>query len=130
MKNLIIEQTKSSPSILFDAKTGTLEIRGKSYPEDASKFYTPVFDWIAEYFTVHAGRPTVVNLEVIYLNSSSSKALLVLLDMLDSEAKKGTDVVVNWYYHEGNETSIECGEEFREELGAVVFNMAALPREH
>jgi hypothetical protein len=127
MKNLVIEQTKSSPSIRFDAEAGTLDIRGKSYPEDASKFYSPVFDWVTEYFTNHAHTTTVVNLEIIYLNSSSSKALLVLLDMLDTQAKQGNDVIVNWRYHEGNEMAIECGEEFGDELEAVTYNMAALP---
>ncbi|MBI5248525.1 MAG: DUF1987 domain-containing protein [Desulfomonile tiedjei] len=126
MENLVLEATKSSPSIFFDAEKGVLEIKGKSYPENAAKFFSPVLDWLKEYLASAETGNTVVNMEIIYLNSSSSKAFLNLFDVLESAAKNGQQVVVNWRYHEENETALECGEEFREELQSVIFNLVEL----
>ena len=43
MSNLYIEQTKSTPRIQFEADSNKLRIEGQSYPENAFKFYEPVF---------------------------------------------------------------------------------------
>lgn len=126
MENLTVEATKSTPSIFFDAQRGNLEIRGKSYPENAAKFYAPVFEWLNSYLQAYDTATVQVTLEIIYLNSSSSKALLNLLDMLDRAAKSGREVVISWRYHEEDETALECGEEFKEDLESAVFNLVKM----
>lgn len=126
MENLTIEATKSSPSIVFDAQSGMLEIRGKSYPENAAKFYAPVLEWVNSYLQSSHNARLRMTLEIIYLNSSSSKAFLNLLDILDRSAKDGREVVINWLYHEDDETSLECGEEFQEEVESAIFNLVAI----
>ena len=70
---------------------------------------------------------TQLNLEIIYLNSSSSKILLNLFDMLDDAARRGQEIVINWRYHEESETALECGEEFAEELTTAKFNLVMIP---
>jgi len=126
MESLFIGATKSPPMVRFDADAGLLEIAGKSYPENASKFYTPVFHWINEYLKTVSPQPIRLNLEIIYLNSSSSKVLLNLLDILDQAAGDGREIVINWRYHEDNETALECGEEFAEEIGNALFNLVKI----
>jgi hypothetical protein len=37
--------------------------------------------------------------------------------------------VVNWKYHADNNTALECGEEFQEDLENVAFNLVELPGE-
>ena len=126
MENLTLGATKSTPSISFDAQSGILEIRGRSYPENAAKFYAPVYEWLKSYLgSAHPGI-VEVTLEITYLNSSSSKALLNLLDILDSAAKGGREVIITWLYHEEDETGLECGEEFKEDLEAAVFNLVQI----
>jgi hypothetical protein len=129
MDDLRLEATKSTPAIHFDAKDGVLAITGKSYPENAAKFYGPILEWIDRYLDSNEDGNVVVNLEIVYLNSSSSKAFLNLFDILDRFAKKGRNVVINWRYHEENETALECGEEFIEDLQALQFNLVKITAE-
>ncbi|MDQ7781640.1 MAG: DUF1987 domain-containing protein [Desulfomonilaceae bacterium] len=126
MDNLIVEATKSSPWICFDAENRILEIKGKSYPENASEFFAPVFEWLKKYFASTQTAPTEVNLDIIYLNSSSSKAFLVLFDILEQAARNGHTVHVNWRYDEDDETALELGEEFMEDLEFVSFNLVKI----
>jgi hypothetical protein len=128
MDNLVLEATHSSPYLNFDRDAGLLEIKGKSYPENAAKFYGPVLEWLRNYLaSIDTLTVTVVNIEIIYLNSSSSKAFLNLFEVLEAAAQAGKKVIVNWRYHGENETALECGEEFAEDLEAVTFNLVEIP---
>lgn len=126
MENLTVEATKSTPAIFFNAQEGILEIKGKSYPENAAKFYAQVFDWVRSYLESTDKTRVRLILEIVYLNSSSSKALLNLLDMLDGSATNGREVVITWRYHPENETALECGEEFKEDLESAIFNLVEI----
>jgi hypothetical protein len=123
MENLIIKATKSSPAICLDAQTRILEISGESYPENAANFYTPVFEWIDRFFGQMNNAPVTVNITLHYFNSSSSKVLMDIFDRLEKAQTDGTPIVVNWRYHEENDTAVECGEEFKEEIECIAFNM-------
>jgi hypothetical protein len=125
MENLIIKATKSSPSIHLDAQTRILEIAGESYPENAANFYAPVFEWIDLFFSQMNDTPVMVNITLHYFNSSSSKVLMDVFDRLESAQTNGTPIIVNWRYHEENDTAIECGEEFKEDIEHIAFNMVA-----
>jgi hypothetical protein len=128
MDKLILEATHSSPYLYFDRDAGSLEIKGKSYPENAAKFYGPVLEWLRNYLaSIDTQTVTVVNMEIIYLNSSSSKAFLNLFEALEAAAQEGKKIIVNWRYHGENETALECGEEFAEDLKAVTFNLVEIP---
>lgn len=127
MDSLLITASKSTPEVRFDAITNLLEIKGESYPENASKFYAPIFDWLAAYLgQVAPETQVVVNMEIIYFNSSSSKALMNIFDLLAQAAAAGRRVVVNWRYHPQNESALECGEEFSEDVEGVVFNLVEI----
>ena len=123
MENLIIEATKSSPQIRFDSETRILELQGESYPENAIKFYEPVLKWIEHYLADVPEREVILNMEILYFNSSTSKVFMNLFDMLDSAAGQGRPVTINWRFHEENEIAGECGEEFMEELDNIDFNL-------
>ena len=125
MKHLIIEKTKSTPLIHFDYKTRVLQIKGDSYPENTAKFYAPVFSWL-EIFLQTTGEWTVTaELEINYFNSSSSKVFMDFFDRLEDVAGQGCSITINWRYHEENDMAAEYGEEFREELSKVDFNLVA-----
>lgn len=127
MEKFIVEATKSSPSICFDPQTCTLEITGESYPENSSLFYEPLFDLLEEYLEADKNQNLEVNMQIIYFNSSSSKAFMNLFEMLDSAVQRGKKIVVNWRYHEENDTALECGEEFMEDVEGLVFNLVEIP---
>lgn len=111
MENLNIEATQYTPKISLDAQNGIISMEGKSYPENTFEFYKPVMDWLEEYFESHAKEKTVVNMEIIYFNSSSSKLFFDLFDLLE-EASEKHDIEINWIYDEENESALEAGEDF------------------
>jgi len=124
MENLNIEATKYTPKIFFDARNHVLDIRGMSYPENTSVFYDPVFSWLEEYLSqVERHQEIIVNIELSYFNSSSSKVVMDFLDLFEEVASEGKNITVNWIYDEDIEEALEFGEEFGEELESVTFNL-------
>lgn len=120
MEKLMIEKTKSTPYINFDADMALLQIMGESYPENVTKFYTPILNWIKEYFE-QSEKATTMEFEITYFNSSTSKVFMTIFDFLDQEVQKGKDVIVKWRCDIENETAIECGEEFQEDVEDLTF---------
>lgn len=115
MENLEIKGTKTTPEIFFNSSSGKLSISGESYPENATEFFKPIFQWLDEYFkNPHA--ETVFNFKMLYFNTSSSKAILDILDVLDEQYEKGIKISLNWYYETDDEDIQETGEEFTEGL--------------
>lgn len=114
MDNLKLEATKYTPAILLDTN-GTITLIGKSYPENTFEFYTPMMEWIETYFTESAAEITVVNMEIIYFNSSSSKLFFDFFDLLE-ENSKDHKIKINWIYDEENESAEEAGEDFIEDF--------------
>lgn len=123
MDNLIIEKTPSTPYINFDTLENKLTLKGESFPENAAKFYAPVLDWLKEYLSGIDEQEVGVDFEIIYFNSSTSKIFMMIFNLLDSAAGEGKKVAVNWRCDERNETAVECGEEFMEDLEHVQFNI-------
>lgn len=126
MTRFTVEGTKSSPHIHFDPESGLLEIRGESYPENCQRFYGPMFAWLQEYLSAHQPRQVVLNMEILYFNSSTSKTFMNLFDLLDHEAASGRNVEVNWRYQAENEMAQECGEEFMEDVRSMRFNLVPI----
>ncbi len=121
MENLSIEQTKYTPQIDLDATKGEINIYGKSYPENTFEFYEPVLTWIDEYFTKHAKDQTIISLEIIYFNSSSSKLFFDLFDLLE-EKNNDHSITINWIYDVDNESALEAGEDFQDDFESLKFN--------
>ena len=124
MNNLLIEKTQSTPTIQFDILSNVLKISGESFPENTAKFYSPVLEWLRGYLE-QLGSATEVTMEfdIIYFNSSTSKIFMTIFDMLEDAVENGKKVCVNWRCDEKNETAFECGEEFKEDLDVLPFNL-------
>lgn len=114
MDNLKIESTQSTPSIFADAQAGTVEMRGDSYPENSFELFSPVMRWVESYLR-DAEQALTLNLHLLYLNTSSVKAMMDIFDILEEAHRDGRAVAVNWYYDEQNERVAELAEEFRED---------------
>lgn len=117
MESLYIEKTKSTPEILFDSSNSKLRIEGQSYPENAFKFYEPIFNWIDSYLK-ELDQEVILEIyfHMPYINTSSSKCMMMLLEKLEEAYKEGKKVAVRWYYDIENDTALECAEEFKEDL--------------
>ncbi|HEO66279.1 MAG TPA: DUF1987 domain-containing protein [Spirochaetes bacterium] len=90
-------------------------MNGELYPENATAFFTPLINWL-EGFLGKKNEPITCNINIPYFNTSSSKYLMHIFEMLNRAHKKEKKIIINWYYEEGDEMSMECGEEFQEDL--------------
>ncbi|BBB93515.1 DUF1987 domain-containing protein [Methylomusa anaerophila] len=124
MERLYRTGTKSSPEIDFSPETGVLRVTGQSYPENTSGFYQDIFVWLKDYLAV-TGHRIVVEINISYMNTSSTKCLMDMVYMLEDAFNGGSDICVNWYYSTKNRSMRECGEEFGEEL-SLEFNLIPL----
>lgn len=126
MEPLHIEATKSTPAIFFREDTHAIEIAGESYPENAAAFFGPVFSWFTRFWEEDSSRYLVVDIALMYFNSSSSKILMNLFDMFEDQVADGWRICVNWHYHEDNDTVLECGEELLEDYDGFEFNLVRI----
>lgn len=111
MKDLIIKETEKTPSVSLSTN-GVLKIEGRSIPEDAAKFFKPLLDWTKE-FTAEEIR---VDIKLEYFNTSSSKFILEMLRLLENN-KSNNNILVNWFYEEGDLDVLESGQYFESIIG-------------
>lgn len=116
MEPLQIPATTCTPLVDFNHTTHQLLIRGESYPENTTQFFTPLFRWVEEYLQQLGADAARVNLDIKYFNSSSSKMIMNLLDAFDQATAQGKQIQLNWIYHVENDVAKEYGEEFAEDL--------------
>jgi hypothetical protein len=108
MELVSLESTKKTPNVLLDP-SGRIRIGGRSIPEDASKFYDNILNWVLDYCHTPSDT-TVVDIELEYFNSGSAKFVMQILRELSELLAEGRDLKVNWYYEEGDDDILERGE--------------------
>jgi hypothetical protein len=67
-----------------------------------------------------------VNVTLAYFNSSSTKMLFSLFEILNNAVLSGNVVVLNWFYDEDDDTILEFGEEIADDFAALEFRPQAL----
>jgi hypothetical protein len=115
MNDLIIAGSVSSPAVRLDADRGSMELSGESYPQNAFDFFAPIIDW-AHQFLRERPDPLILELRLSYLNTSSTKCVIDLLDLLENAYRIGRSVRVTWYCDKENDRAREAAEEFREDV--------------
>lgn len=117
------EKTNSTPYVLADEENSYLQFKGESFHENVIEFYGEIDEWLSKYMQTDF-KTFTFDCELQYFNSSTSKLLLNMLLNMD-EVVEGTDkeVIVNWITTEDNDIIIECGEDFRDEVNNITFNL-------
>ena len=114
MEPLTIGGTKDSPGINFDKQLGKFLIFGKSFPEEARKFFDPALIWLEEYIQ-EPNEETIVEFRLEYFNSATSTMLLEMLYVFEKIIKeKSKKVKVIWNYLEVDEDMLDSGTEYSE----------------
>lgn len=122
-----IEGTKDTPAIVFSTEEGILSISGYSYPENPVEFYKPILDLVDEMSTnLATDKAFKINIQLTYFNSSSSKIFMDIFDRLEEMAKDHMKIEVNWFYDADNESIQEYGEDFKEGLDSLKFNIVEI----
>lgn len=114
MNDFSIPGTQSTPAIQGDWTQGILSMQGDSYPENSYELFHQVFEWV-ERFLKEAARPLTLELKLLYLNTSSIKAMMDIFDLLEEAHHQHKPVAVNWRYDPRNERVAELAEEFKED---------------
>lgn len=123
MEFLKIPATGRTPEVDFDFVSGALRLRGEAYPDDVATFFGPIFAALRDYLARPGDSPVRFDMELLYFNSSSAKALMNLFQMLETAAAAGRAISVSWFYEEDDESMQELGEDFAEDLHHVAFSL-------
>ena len=107
MSIIQLEGTAKTPRVAFHDSPLSMEISGRSIPENSIAFYTPLLEWVDEH--LKAGDAVDVGIRLEYFNTSSSKCLMDLLKRVEQSAAEAT---VLWYYEEDDEDMLEAGEDY------------------
>lgn len=124
MEHLALAATTSSPAVELNPETGLLRIVGESYPSNSYEFFRPILDWLTVF--LGQGRDAVLEVELTYLNTSSIKCMLDILELLEKHHQTGGRGEVRWYYDPDNHRALELVDEFREDL-TLPFAVIAQP---
>jgi len=123
MNALHILATQSTPSVTSDWEQGLLTMQGDSYPENSFEFFGDIIAWIERYLK-ESRAPLRLELRLVYMNTSSVKAMMDIFDMLEEAHQHGRQVGVDWFYDPRNERVLDLADEFREDC-SFPFQIAA-----
>ncbi|WP_416140083.1 biofilm regulation phosphoprotein SiaC [Halomonas sp. HK25] len=114
IRDLDIPGSQSTPAIQSSWQNGRLTMQGDSYPENSYELFDQVVEWVRRFLAEEA-RPLHLSLGLVYLNTSSVKAMMDIFDLLEEAHGEGREVAVEWYYDPRNERIAELADEFRED---------------
>lgn len=122
---LIIQPTDNTPQVYFDLSQGRIELRGRCFPENPSKFYNPIIDWLK---TNIEGDSIEARFEVYleYYNTGTYIRLLEIFDLLSQKNDQGHQLEVHWYVEEMDEDSIDNAKSFKD-VAKLPFKLRTLP---
>ena len=113
MEKFVKKSSEETPYITLDPENNLFEFRGVSRPEDVSKNYIPVIEWLQKY-KKEANDKTVIDFKFDYFNTATAKLLYDVLAQLEEISESGKEVKVNWYFNELDLDMKAAGEEFQD----------------
>ena len=125
MAELNLSATSRTPAVTLDKTAASLKIKGESYPEDVNAFYTPIVQAVHHFFD--EGKDSLnVEIHLIYFNSSSARALIELLDVMEDHAANGASITIKWFCDHDDDITREFAEDVAmdmEHLNVIIADM-------
>ena len=118
MNIIDIEETSKTLKVYGNIAEGTLILSGKSLPENAREFFTPLLDWM-DVFASSETEKLNVEIDIEYYNTSTSSIIYKVLDKLKHESSK-REVQITWYFEEDDIEMEEIGTDLREIIGNII----------
>ena len=123
---MIFEQTQRTPFVEISSKACI--IRGECYPENISEWSEPVLEALEVAMKLE-NASFEVQIELYYFNSSSAKFLFDFFEYLEVTAEAGRDIAVRWLYRAEDDTMLEAGEDFQEDLETCTYELIQIENE-
>ena len=117
-----IEATDRTPAITLSQNPLKLVMAGESFHEDVSAFYGEVITAISQLASSAKGKLDV-EMALVYINSSSIKAMYRIFEGLDAYRQAGNEVQVTWKAEEYDDIVQELGEDFKNRFQALSFSV-------
>lgn len=108
MENFIRSSSTKTPEIEFRVD-GHFKISGNSYMENPVKFYSELLEWVEEFLTENTS-PVYLDVYLIYINTSSTKIILKLMNLINATSK--SELKVTWKYQIDDDQMLELGKDF------------------
>lgn len=121
MRSLILAEGKNTPEVVFNASENIFTIKGKSFPENAKKFYSGILDWLNEF---NPNNDLNFQISLYYISSSSIISVLEIIRILDKINANGNSVSINWYYDQDDEDIKKIGEDYQR-ISTTSINLIA-----
>jgi hypothetical protein len=116
MEKIVIQEAlKNCPGMIYYSENNTLEITGRSIPENPEMIFRKLDEWITGHFEKNPSLS--VNIQLEYINSGSSKYLYEILKKLTAYGNSGKQLTLKWLYEEDDEAMLELGEHYRDTAG-------------
>ena len=135
MNALIVEASDYSPKVILDPTQNIFEFSGESRPENTSKFYVPILQWLEEYQKVlvleqgplEQRAQRTFEFKFDYFHSTSAKFIMDVLMQLDDMAQQGCNIKIKWHYDKiNNEDMKESGEKFSQLLKKLTMEFVVI----
>ena len=117
-----IEATDRTPAITLSQNPLKLVMAGESFPEDVSAFYGEVISAINQLATTTKAK-LEVEMALVYINSSSIKAMYRIFEGIDAYRQAGNEVQVTWKAEADDDIMQELGEDFKDRFQALGFSV-------
>ncbi|MBD3638016.1 MAG: DUF1987 domain-containing protein [Crocinitomicaceae bacterium] len=118
MDTINYEPTEKSPLIEGSISTGKILIQGRSYPENAPKFFQPLRDWLEEFYKKTPGN-IEFEIDFDYVNTATTVILYDIIHNLSKLANE-KEVHVTWKYESDDVDMINKGNDFKDLLGEFI----------
>jgi hypothetical protein len=124
MSDLHIAATDRTPEIQLSASEGIFSMRGESFPEDVAAFYGQVIMAIDAMASSIQG-PLKVDVAMVYINSSSIKAMFRIFEGLENVRKHGHPLSITWHFQDDDDIMQELGEDFKDRFPDLPIEVQA-----
>jgi hypothetical protein len=124
MSDLHIAATDRTPEIQLSIAEGIFSMRGESFPEDVAAFYGQVIMAIDALANTIQGA-LKVDVAMVYINSSSIKAMFRIFEGLENVRKKDHPLSIIWHFQDDDDIMQELGEDFKDRFPDLPIEVLA-----
>ena len=116
------KSTQSTPYVLIDEEKHYMKIEGMCFHENAADFFEDIVKWLAKYLDSDYDTFTF-DCKMKYFNSSTTKVLFDILELVNESAINNKEAIVNWHSNKGDDLLTELFEDIEEEYENLTINL-------